>query len=211
MIRRWSYLTKPSSSLQFRGKTHRYAFKMFRLLTRFKRFTFGVTKFNRRSWFRLKSRQSWFKLHASIATGLELRKQIQSLYRYQFYAQIMPSADDIFVRNWYHMAKNVRFSILPMSFISLRIRKTIGVVTSSGYSPKRNDHQSWGLPYLKLNPLSTIRVISLKNAKILDRSSWISELIILEQICELHQLMFLRENYNRAGRQIVSLLPFLSK
>lgn len=202
MVRRWSYLTRTTSASRFRGKLHRYAFKLIRRVTRFKRFTFGITKFKRRAWFRLKSRQTWFKLHVAIVGGLELRKQIQSLLRCQFYRFIMTSEKDIFVNNWYRMARGIRFSAQTLSFISLRIRKTICIVNNvrGGLQSRPNHHELWYLVSLAptlTSPSSieaTIRDVAFNNAKG-GYSGWGSEMGELMQLIILYQMLLLQDTY----------------
>lgn len=214
MIRRWSYLIKPAPSNQFKGKLHRYAFKLVRRVTRFKRFIFGVTKFKRRGWFRLKSRQAWFKLHVAIVGGLELRKQIQSLHRCQFYRFIMPLEKDVFIGTWYRMTRGIGFNVNPISFLSLRIRKTICIIymASVRFKSRQNHHELWyPIPSDPTKIFSkpaegAKREIAFTNTSDQD-FEWDSEIRELNQLVIFYQMFLLRDTYALLNLCLISLRP----
>ena len=113
MVRRWSRIV----SFEFNTwadtpRSHLVSFRLFRKVTRFKRFNFGITKFRRRSWFRLKSRKNWIYFHFTLSKGLELYRLFRSLYKYQFYNSMLNLNSPSFISPWFK-EHNFIFSELP--------------------------------------------------------------------------------------------------
>ena len=113
VVRRWSRIV----SFEFNTwadtpRSHLVSFRLFRKVTRFKRFNFGITKFRRRSWFRLKSRKNWIYFHFTLSKGLELYRLFRSLYKYQFYNSMLNLNSPSFISPWFK-EHNFIFSELP--------------------------------------------------------------------------------------------------
>ena len=113
MVRRWSRIVSfEHNAWMDTSRSHLVAFRLFRKVTRFKRFNFGITKFRRRSWFRLKSRKNWIYFHFTLSKGLELYRLFRSLYKYQYYNAMLSLNSPSFVGPWFK-EHNFIFSELP--------------------------------------------------------------------------------------------------
>lgn len=194
MVRRWSRVTLlDGGGATFVGRQHFMAFRLFRKLTRFKRFTFGSTKFRRRSWFRLKSRKNWAHLHFTLGWGLEIYRSIRTVYKYQFYKCILRSTSPSFIGPWAGET-NFIFSELEkgnyVRFIAARMSALVRQKPLIESGPYVEEAQ---------NPVSVVPLLSLLRAS-QDSSytygvHWVHEIRVLLSLCAEYDLERARQIY----------------